>query len=85
MVLDGYFADYRYLTDSLEEVKVAFKKLTKRKEISYDIHVAVYIGRLDYTQIMCLDQINKKMKWLKVNYFVRKLVKEKFIIELFIN
>ncbi len=82
VVLDGYFADYRYLKDGLEEVKVAFEQLTKGIEISYNQHVAVHIRRGDYINIMrsgeksnvvdinyyrrCLDQINNKDLVLRI-------------------
>jgi hypothetical protein len=36
VLLDGYFADYRYLKGGLEEVKSAFEKLTKKIDIPYD-------------------------------------------------
>jgi hypothetical protein len=82
VVLDGYFADYRYLKNGLEEVKIAFEKLTNKVEISYDQHIAIHIRRGDYTKIMrteeksnvldinyyrrCLDQINNKDLILRI-------------------
>ncbi len=70
VVLDGYFADYRYLKDGLEEVKVAFEKLTKRIDIPYDQQVAVHIRRGDYTKIMRSDE---KSNVLDINYYRRCL------------
>ena len=70
VVLDGYFADYRYLKDGLQEVKVGFEKLTKRIDISYDQHVAVHIRRGDYTKILRTDE---KSNVLDVNYYRRCL------------
>jgi hypothetical protein len=70
VVLDGYFADYRYLKEGLEEVKLAFEKLTKTIEISYDQHVAVHIRRGDYTKIMRSDE---KSNVLDINYYRRCL------------
>lgn len=70
VLLDGYFADYRYLNDGLEEVKVAFEKLTKRIDIPYDQHVAVHIRRGDYTKIMRSDE---KSNVLDINYYRRCL------------
>jgi hypothetical protein len=70
VVLDGYFADYRYLKDGLVEVKVAFEKLTQRIDIPYDLHVAVHIRRGDYTKIMRSDE---KSNVLDINYYRRCL------------
>ncbi len=70
VMLDGYFADYRYLKNGLEEVKVAFEKLTKRKEISYDQYVAIHIRRGDYTKIMRSDE---KSNVLGINYYRKSL------------
>lgn len=70
VVLDGYFADFRYLKDGLEEVKVAFGKLTKRLEIHYDQQVAVHIRRGDYTKIM---RSNQKSNVLDINYYKKCL------------
>ncbi len=80
--LDGYFADYRYLKDGLEEVKLAFEKLTSNIDISSEQYVAVHIRRGDYTKIMrsadksnvldisyyrrCLEQINNKGLALRI-------------------
>jgi hypothetical protein len=70
VVLDGYFADYRYLKDGLEEVKVAVEKLTNKIDISYDQHTAVHIRRGDYTKIM---RSNEKSNVLNINYYRRCL------------
>lgn len=70
VVLDGYFADYRYLKDGLEEVKVAFEKLTNKIDISYDQHIAVHIRRGDYTKII---RSNEKTNVLDINYYRRCL------------
>ena len=70
VVLDGYFADYKYLKDGLEEVKVAFEKLTRLVDISCDQHVAVHIRRGDYTQIMRADL---KSNVLNIDYYRRCL------------
>jgi hypothetical protein len=70
IVLDGYFADYRYLKDGLEEVKVGFEKLTNKIDISYDQHVSVHIRRGDYTKIMRTDE---KSNVLDINYYSRCL------------
>jgi hypothetical protein len=72
VVLDGYFVDYRYLKDGLEEVKVAFEKLTNKIDISYDQHIAVHIRRGDYTKIM---RSNEKSNVLDINYYKRCLDK----------
>lgn len=68
--LAGYFVDYRYLKDGLEAVKIAFEKLTKRIDISYDQHVAVHIRRGDYTKIMRSDE---KSNVLDINYYRKSL------------
>lgn len=68
--LDGYFADFRYLKEGLEELKVAFEKLTKKIDIPYDQHVAVHIRRGDYTKIMRSDE---KSNVLDINYYRRYL------------
>ena len=70
VVLDGYFADYRYLKEGLKEVKVAFEKLTNKNDISYNQHVAVHIRRGDYTKIMRSDE---KSNVLDINYYRRCL------------
>ncbi len=68
--LDGYFADFRYLKEGLEELKVAFEKLTKKIDIPYDQYVAVHIRRGDYTKIMRSDE---KSNVLDINYYRRYL------------
>ncbi len=70
VLLDGYFADYRYLKYGLEEIKVAFEKLTKTIDISYDQHIAVHIRRGDYTKIM---RSNEKSNVLDIHYYKRCL------------
>ena len=70
VVLDGYFADYRYLKNGLEEVKIAFEKLTNKVDISYDHHIAIHIRRGDYTKIMRTEE---KSNVLDINYYKRCL------------
>jgi hypothetical protein len=70
VVTDGYFADYRYLKNGLEEVKIAFEKLTNNIEISYDQHIAIHIRRGDYTKIMRTEE---KYNVLDINYYKRCL------------
>lgn len=70
VVLDGYFADYRYLKDGLKDVLVAFEKLTNKIDISYHQHVAVHIRRGDYTKIM---RTNEMTNVLDINYYRRCL------------
>ena len=72
VILEGYFADYRYLKEGLDQVKVAFEKLTKTIDILYDRFVAVHIRRGDYTKIMRSDN---KTNVLDINYYRRCLEK----------
>jgi hypothetical protein len=72
ILLDGYFTDYRYLSNGINELKEAFQQLTQNIQFDYDGYIAFHIRRGDYEKIM---RTRSKSNILDIKYYERSLSK----------
>jgi hypothetical protein len=80
---DGYFVDFRYMINGLDEVKRAFKELVSSIQIDYHQHVAIHIRRGDYTTIM---KVQEETIVLNMFYYfdcLKRLKSKEFILRIY--